>query len=56
MAWQVEDASKEDYERYASAQLRVFGQQRFGWAYWTLKNVQDHWSLEWVIKNGIIKL
>ncbi|XP_047938782.1 probable glucan 1,3-beta-glucosidase A [Salvia hispanica] len=55
-AWRVKDASKEDYERYAAAQLRVFGQAQFGWAYWTLKNVKEHWSLEWVIKNGIIKL
>ncbi|XP_042029926.1 probable glucan 1,3-beta-glucosidase A [Salvia splendens] len=55
-AWRVKDASKADYERYAAAQLRVFGQAQFGWAYWTLKNVKEHWSLEWVIKNGIIKL
>lgn len=54
--WQVTDASKEDYQRYAAAQLRVFGQAEFGWAYWSLKNVNNHWSLEWMIKNGYIKL
>ncbi|XP_057786082.1 probable glucan 1,3-beta-glucosidase A [Salvia miltiorrhiza] len=54
--WQVRDASKEDYQRYAAAQLRVFGQATFGWAYWALKNVNNHWSLEWMIKNGYIKL
>lgn len=54
--WQVSGATKEDYQRFANAQLTVYGRATFGWAYWTLKNVQNHWSLEWMIKNGYIKL
>ncbi|KAL0284689.1 UNVERIFIED_CONTAM: Glucan 1,3-beta-glucosidase [Sesamum angustifolium] len=54
--WQLTNTSKEDYQRYAAAQLKVFGRAQFGWAYWTLKNVNIHWSLEWMIKNGYIKL
>ncbi|KAL3351723.1 hypothetical protein AABB24_020013 [Solanum stoloniferum] len=54
--WQVRDATKEDYQKYANAQLEVFGRATFGWAYWTLKNVNNHWSMEWMIKNVYIKL
>ena len=54
--WAIQGATKEDYQRFAKAQLEVFGRATFGWAYWTLKNVNNHWSLEWMIKNGYIKL
>ncbi|KAK4740860.1 hypothetical protein SAY87_024448 [Trapa incisa] len=54
--WEVSGATKEDYQRFASAQLEVYGRATFGWAYWTLKNVKNHWSLEWMINNGYIKL
>ncbi|XP_077214111.1 putative glucan 1,3-beta-glucosidase A [Tasmannia lanceolata] len=54
--WQVSGASEEDYQRFGKAQLEVFGRATFGWAYWTLKNVNNHWSLEWMIKNGYITL
>ncbi|KAJ4965576.1 hypothetical protein NE237_017425 [Protea cynaroides] len=54
--WEVQDASKEDYQRFAKAQLEVYGQSSFGWAYWTLKNVNNHWSMEWMIQNGYINL
>ncbi|XP_031101540.1 probable glucan 1,3-beta-glucosidase A isoform X1 [Ipomoea triloba] len=54
--WDVKNPTKEDYQRYAKAQLEVFGRATFGWAYWTLKNVNNHWSLEWMIKNGYITL
>lgn len=54
--WQVNGATKEEYQRFAKAQLNVFGRATFGWAYWTLRNVNNHWSLEWMIKNGYIKL
>nr|GEU88864.1 probable glucan 1,3-beta-glucosidase A [Tanacetum cinerariifolium] len=50
--WQVRGASKEDFQRFSKAQLDVFGRASFGWAYWSLKNVNDHWSMEWMIKNG----
>ncbi|KAK3012755.1 hypothetical protein RJ639_008103 [Escallonia herrerae] len=53
--WQVQDATKEDYQRYAAAQLKLWGRATFGWAYWTLRNV-NHWSLEWMIKNCYISL
>ncbi|XP_019194607.1 PREDICTED: glucan 1,3-beta-glucosidase A-like [Ipomoea nil] len=54
--WNVKNATKEDYQRYAKAQLEVFGRATFGWAYWGLKNVNNYWSLEWMIKNGYIQL
>lgn len=54
--WKVRGASKEDYQRFAQAQLDVYGRATFGWAYWTLKNVQNHWSMEWMINNGYISL
>nr|GMC77004.1 probable glucan 1,3-beta-glucosidase A [Ipomoea batatas] len=55
--WTIRNQTKEDYQRYAKAQLEVFGGATFGWAYWGLKNnVTGYWSLEWMIKNGYIKL
>ncbi|XP_025610271.1 probable glucan 1,3-beta-glucosidase A isoform X2 [Arachis hypogaea] len=54
--WKVNGATKEDYQRFAKAQLDVYGRATFGWSYWTLKNVNNHWSLEWMINNGYIKL
>ncbi|KAK7385281.1 hypothetical protein VNO78_30996 [Psophocarpus tetragonolobus] len=54
--WQVSGATKQDYQRFAKAQLDVYGQATFGWAYWAFKNIYNHWSLEWMIKNGYIKL
>jgi aryl-phospho-beta-D-glucosidase BglC (GH1 family) len=54
--WKVNNASEEDYKRFAQAQLDVYSQATFGWAYWSFKHVQNHWSLEWMIKNGYISL
>ncbi|EEE50844.1 hypothetical protein OsJ_31274 [Oryza sativa Japonica Group] len=54
--WKVNGASKEEYQRFAQAQLDVYGRATFGWAYWNFKNVNNHWSLEWMIKNGYISL
>ncbi|XP_051118408.1 probable glucan 1,3-beta-glucosidase A [Andrographis paniculata] len=54
--WNVKNATKEDYRRYGEAQLKVFGRASFGWSYWCLKNNEKHWSLEWMINNGYIKL
>ncbi|KAI3460008.1 hypothetical protein Pfo_016671 [Paulownia fortunei] len=52
----IRNATKEDHQRYGKAQLEVYGRATFGWAYWTLRNVNNYWSLEWMIKNGYIKL
>ncbi|KAI8002317.1 putative glucan 1,3-beta-glucosidase A [Camellia lanceoleosa] len=54
--WQVSGATKMDYQKFAEAQLQVYGRATFGWAYWTLKNVNNHWSLQLMIQNGYIKL
>ncbi|KAG5544358.1 hypothetical protein RHGRI_016942 [Rhododendron griersonianum] len=54
--WQVTGAGKLDYQNFAKAQLEVYGRASFGWAYWTLKNVNNYWSLEWMINNGYITL
>ncbi|TVU30842.1 hypothetical protein EJB05_22486, partial [Eragrostis curvula] len=54
--WSVQGASKHDYQKFAQVQEDVYGRATFGWAYWTLKNVNLHWSMEWMIKNGYISL
>ncbi|KAL3504709.1 hypothetical protein ACH5RR_034550 [Cinchona calisaya] len=54
--FEVNGATKEDYQKFAEIQLEVYGKASFGWAYWALKNAQNHWSLEWMINNGYIKL
>ncbi|CAL5417747.1 unnamed protein product [Camellia sinensis] len=54
--WKASRATREDYQKFADAQLQVYGRATFGWAYWTLKNVNNHWSLQWMIQNGYIKL
>ena len=54
--WQVKGATKKDYQRFGKAQLDVYGRATFGYAYWAFKNVNKHWSLEWMMKNGYIKL
>ncbi|KAF5955444.1 hypothetical protein HYC85_008300 [Camellia sinensis] len=53
--WKVSGVAKKDYQRFGKAQLEVYGRASFGWAYWTLKNVNNHWSLKWMINNGYIK-
>ncbi|XVF15150.1 hypothetical protein REPUB_Repub09cG0125000 [Reevesia pubescens] len=50
------DASNEDYQRFAQAQLDVYGRATFGWGYWAYKCEQNHWSLRWMIENNFIKL
>ncbi|KAG0492900.1 hypothetical protein HPP92_006298 [Vanilla planifolia] len=52
----VNNASKGDYQHFGATQLDVYGRATFGWSYWTLKNVDEHWSLEWMIKNGYIRV
>ncbi|KAL6579318.1 hypothetical protein OROMI_009534 [Orobanche minor] len=53
----LQNLTKKDIQRYGEAQIDVYGRlAKFGWAYWTLKNVNDHWSWEWMIKNGYIRL
>ncbi|KAK3153572.1 hypothetical protein QOZ80_2BG0177520 [Eleusine coracana subsp. coracana] len=54
--WNVRGASKADYQKFAQVQEDVYGRATFGWAYWTLKNVNKAWSMEWMIKNGYISL
>ena len=48
--------TKEDYQKFAKIQLHVYGRATFGWAYWAFKHANNHWNLEWMIKNGYIKL
>jgi hypothetical protein len=54
--WYVDNASKEDYQNFAQAQLDLYGKATFGCSFWTFKNVKNHWSMEWMIKNGYISL
>eukprot|EP01018_Ginkgo_biloba_P020260 Gb_00974 [translate_table: standard] len=54
--WEVRDASQGDYQRFGKAQLDVYGQATFGWAYWTLKNNAKHWDFEWMVNNQYLQL
>jgi hypothetical protein len=54
--WNVQGASKQDYQRYGQAQLDVYSRAAFGWAYWSYKCQYNHWSLKWMIENGYITL
>uniref|UniRef100_A0ACD5TAT5 Uncharacterized protein n=1 Tax=Avena sativa TaxID=4498 RepID=A0ACD5TAT5_AVESA len=54
--WQVNGATQSDYQKFANAQMAVYRQATFGWAYWTYKNVNNHWSMQWMITNGYISL
>ncbi|KAK2385843.1 putative glucan 1,3-beta-glucosidase A [Trifolium repens] len=54
--WNVQGASKQDYQRYGQPQLDVYSRAAFGWAYWSYKCQYNHWSLKWMIENGYIKL
>lgn len=54
--WKAPNATKEQYQTYAKAQMDVYGQATFGWSYWTVKNVSNHWNLQWMINNGYISL
>ncbi|CAA6664432.1 unnamed protein product [Spirodela intermedia] len=54
--WNVNGATADDYRRFGEAQLKVFSNASFGWAYWTYRNVNNHWSLSWMITNGYISL
>ncbi|KAI3952437.1 hypothetical protein MKX01_005304, partial [Papaver californicum] len=48
--------SQEDYQNFGRAQLDVYGSASFGWAYWSLKNAKQHWSLKWNIDNNYLQL
>ncbi|VAI27557.1 unnamed protein product [Triticum turgidum subsp. durum] len=54
--WKVPNAAKQEFQMFANAQMDVYGRATFGWSYWTLKNVNNHWSMEWMINNGYISL
>ncbi|XP_051139701.1 probable glucan 1,3-beta-glucosidase A [Andrographis paniculata] len=54
--WAVQNAPMQEYQRYARAQLDVYGRATFGWAYWAYKCQYNHWSLKWMIENNYIKL
>ncbi|GLU13140.1 hypothetical protein SLE2022_297860 [Rubroshorea leprosula] len=54
--WYVNGASMEDYQKFAKAQLDVYGKATFGWGYWAYKCAYQRWSLKWMIENNYIKL
>ncbi|XP_020527932.1 uncharacterized protein LOC18423283 isoform X4 [Amborella trichopoda] len=54
--WNVQSASKFDYQDFGDAQLQVYDQASFGWCYWTLKNARKHWDFEWNILNNYLQL
>lgn len=54
--WTIQNASKQDFQNFAQAQLDVYSRTTFGWAYWSYKCQFNRWSLKWMIENGYIKL
>lgn len=53
--WEVEDASQTDYQRFGEAQLKVFGQATFGWAYWSYQNQLNRWSFKQSVQQGYLQ-
>lgn len=53
--WEVEDASQSDYQRFGAAQLEVFGQATFGWAYWSYQNQLNRWSFKQSVQQGYLQ-
>ncbi|KAL5731858.1 hypothetical protein ACHQM5_004546 [Ranunculus cassubicifolius] len=51
----VENASREDYIKFGKAQLEVYSEASFGWAYWTLKNQVKRWDFEWNIQRSYLQ-
>ncbi|KAF7815593.1 putative glucan 1,3-beta-glucosidase A [Senna tora] len=54
--WIVEKPSEADLREFAKAQIDVYDRATFGWSFWTWKNVDDNWSLKWLIENGYVNL
>ncbi|GKD17780.1 probable glucan 1,3-beta-glucosidase A, partial [Tanacetum coccineum] len=55
--WQVPNPKPEDYQKFAEAQLNLYREASFGWAYWLLKMAKNSsWSMEWMINNSLITL
>lgn len=54
--WEYQNASKSDYQSFAEAQLQVYGAATFGWGYWSLQNVQNHWNFQWMVQNNYLPL
>lgn len=50
------DKSDTEYQRFAAAQIEVYGDASFGWAYWSYNCIQGHWSIKNMIDKGIINL
>ncbi|KAJ8769540.1 hypothetical protein K2173_005143 [Erythroxylum novogranatense] len=53
--WNVTDGSQTDYQSFGRAQLEVYNEASFGWAYWTIKNDRKHWDFEWNIRNNYLQ-
>ncbi|KAL9267035.1 Glucan 1,3-beta-glucosidase A-like protein [Drosera capensis] len=54
--WVVQGANHQDYQRFAAAQIAVYGQATFGWSYWTLHCQYLHWDMQKMIQQGYISL
>ncbi|KAG0605565.1 hypothetical protein M758_9G069200 [Ceratodon purpureus] len=53
--WEVKAASQSDYQKFGAAQLEVFGQATFGWAYWSYQNQLSHWSFKQSVQQGYLQ-
>ncbi|KAL5701238.1 hypothetical protein ACHQM5_026599 [Ranunculus cassubicifolius] len=53
---EFQGATQSDYQNFGKAQLEAYNAGSFGWAYWSFKNVFQHWDLEWNIQNNHLLL
>ncbi|PIA52002.1 hypothetical protein AQUCO_01000111v1 [Aquilegia coerulea] len=53
---EFKQGSQLEYQQFGKAQLDVYNEASFGWAYWTLKNIKNHWDLAWNIQNNYLLL
>lgn len=54
--WDVVNGTEKEIKEFIAAQVNVYDNATFGWTLWTLKNVQNLWSFQWLIENGYLKI
>ncbi|XP_058768019.1 probable glucan 1,3-beta-glucosidase A [Vicia villosa] len=54
--WKVQNASKQDFQKFMNVQVEVYSRATFGWAYWAYKCDSKNWNLKWLLDNNYVKL
>ena len=53
--WEVVGATQSDYQKFGEAQVEVFGEATFGWAFWTYQNQLNRWSFQESVQQGYLE-